>query len=773
VSALLAGALALAAAVAGGRWYTALREDLVRERVEREADAVATSIESVVSSRLTVLHGLASFLRLEWGAPTLNREFDIFAEGVLRNVPGLRTVQYVQDGVIRYTWPLRGNEAAVGEDLLADPRPQLVADFRRALDTTAIVVSGPVALYQGSVGLIGRLAVRDPDDSVLVVAAAVIEFGTVIDESGLRRSAEGLDLRLRAADDSLLWTSGSTAPLGEPVRVGVNLSGQQWSLLATPAGGWLLGSTADRRAYRFGAGMVVLLIAGLAWGMQSRLRARVESSHLRELSRAEQKFQELFQLVPDGVIVTRESDHRIIEVNDAYCAIVQRPRSALIGQPTTVLGIWTRPGDRDTVLETVRDRGSVQEFPFLVSRPDGSSREAVLSSSRVIFDGEPCLLGVVRDVHDRLRLERRLVEGQRLEAVGRLAGGVAHDFNNLITGMSGYADILFESLDREDPRRPEVTEIQRACARAADLTRQLLTFARRQVVLPKLVDLNQVVREAESLLRRLSEPVATLLVEPSGDPLPVMIDPAQFEQVITNLTVNARDAMPDGGPIQIRTEREEEQAVLSVTDAGVGIPSEAIPHLFEPFYTTKPAGKGTGLGLATVYGIVEQAGGRLEVRSEPGRGSTFRVILPLAEGGADLVQPATPATPPMPRGRETLLVVDDEPQIRDLGARILARLGYQVLTERDGRAALELLDRRPDVALVITDLIMPGMGGWELVTHLRERDSRLRIVVMSGYSEDLVGALQDAVFLPKPFTASELATAVREALDHPGTTTTS
>ena len=766
VTGLLAGLITLGAAVVAERWYTALREDLARERVQRETGAVATAIESVVNSRLNVLHGLGSFLRLHWQDPRLEADFDTFAEGLLSGIPGLRTVQYVQDGVIRYTYPLRGNEQAVGSNLLADARPGLVADFRRTLEATGIVVSGPITLYQGGTGLVGRLAVRDANDSVMVVAAAVIDFATVIGESGLRAVSEGLDLRLRNAGDSLLWSSGSDRRLDRPVEAGIILPGQRWRLMATPAGGWLLGSRDDRRAYRFGAGIVVLLVGGLAWGLQSRQRARVESAYLRELGRAEQKFRELFQLVPDGVIVTREADRRIIEVNDAYCEIVQRPREALMGRTSLEVGLWARAEDRQAVLEALAGGDHVDELPMLVRRPDGSTRDTMVSASRVTFDGSPCLLGVVRDVHDRLRLERRLVEGQRLEAVGRLAGGVAHDFNNLITGIAGYAELLHESLEPDDPRRQELAEIRRACTRAADLTRQLLTFARRQVVLPRLVDLNRVVREAEPLLRRITEPGATLLVEPTDEPLAVVIDPAQFEQVLTNLTVNARDAMPGGGTIRIETSRTDGHAELMVSDEGVGIPEDAIPHLFEPFYTTKPAGKGTGLGLATVYGIVEQAGGRIEVRSTVGRGSTFRIHLPAATAVLDSGHEAI-AEAPLPRGTEAILVVDDEPQIRDLSARMLSRLGYRVRTERDGRSALESLERHREIALVLTDLVMPGMGGWELVATLRERWPGVRVVVMSGYSEELVGAVQDVAFLPKPFTAGELANLVRATLDRP------
>ncbi len=763
-TALIAALLATGAAVAGDRWYAGNRLALARERVDREATAMATSLESVINRRMTVLHGLGSFLRLRYGLPHAAEDFDIFAEGILRGVPGLRTVQFDSAGVIVHTYPLAGNEAALGRNLFREGESAVARDFRRALDTTGIVVSGPLHLFQGGEGLVGRLAVRLRPESVLVVAAAVMDFGTILDESGLAAAGTRLDLRLRNGADSLLWSGGDGAPVADPVIVPVAIPGQRWILQAAPVGGWAAAAVADRDAYRVVAGVMVLLLTGMVWGRQAWQGARVESGHVRELSRAEEKFRHLFQLVPDGVILTRRRDGVILEVNDAYCAIVHRPRESLVGRTTTDLGIWGRAEDREAVLEALARNHPVREFPFLVALPEGMTREAVVSSRSIVFDGEEALLGVVRDVHDRLRLERRVVEGQRLEAVGRLAGGVAHDFNNLITGVSGYADLLLGELPEADPRRHEVDEILRACGRAADLTRQLLTFARRQVVLPRLVDLNRVLADAESLLARLAGNRVALHVERETATLPVLIDPAQFEQVLTNLAVNARDAMPDGGALRIRTWRDGSHAILAVRDEGVGIAAEAIPHLFEPFYTTKAPGKGTGLGLATVYGIMEQAGGRIEVQSAPGKGATFRIVLPIAPGDAP-GEVDSARSGPLPRGHETVLIVDDEPQIRGLGERLLERLGYRALTAADGREALQRLAARGDIALVLTDMVMPGMGGWDLVTALRNHGVVLPIIVMSGYSDELVAALDEVHFLAKPFTAMELAVAVRTALD--------
>lgn len=763
---LLVGLLGLLVAVIGARWSGGLREDLRRERVSREVSSVSTALESVIAHRMAVLHGLASFLGSQWYSEDRELDFDRFVKGLMAGTPGIRTMQYVQDGVIRHTWPVIGNEEAVGRDLANDPRPAIADDFRRTTTSRSIIISGPFELYQGGIGMVGRIAVRDIDDSVVAVAGAVIDFGTLITESGLIRSGGGLALRLVNASDSVLWSSArGAAHLVDPVIGSVQLPDRTWRVEATPLEGWSFGSAAGRRTYWTVAGIGIVLVSLLAWLLQEWQRARITASHLDELRRAEDTFGQLFQLVPDGVILSRVSDSVVLEVNSAYCRLVQQPRDALIGKPIPDTDVWATPEEREAALQALLDEGSLAEFPYLLRRADGTEREAILSARVVLLHDERCHLAVVRDVHDRVRLERRLAQGQRLEAVGRLAGGIAHDFNNLITGIRGYADLLLDTLPEDDVRRKDIAEILRASSRAAELTRQLLTFARRQVVTPRLLDLNQVLRDAEPLLRRLAGDNVTVITRLAEVPVPVVVDPAQLEQVLTNLTVNARDAMSGGGRLELRTALEGESAVLAVVDHGVGIPAEALPHIFEPFYTTKSDGRGTGLGLATVYGIVEQADGRIEVQSQLGEGTVFRVLLPRAEGEG--LQPQREArNRPLPRGSEVVLVVDDEPQIRDLCVRLLHRLGYRATAARDGHSALAELAESPDVVLVLTDLVMPGMGGTELVEILRNRQPGLKLMMMSGYSAELVASGHEGVpFLAKPFTVSELAVAVRETLD--------
>jgi two-component system, cell cycle sensor histidine kinase and response regulator CckA len=385
-------------------------------------------------------------------------------------------------------------------------------------------------------------------------------------------------------------------------------------------------------------------------------------------------------------------------------------------------------------------------------------------------------------------LEAQLALSQRMEAVGRLAGGVAHDFNNILTAISGYADLLLTDLPEGDNRRRDVEEIHQAAQRAASLTQQLLAFSRRQVLQPKVVDLNALVRDVEKMLRRLiGEDIlfATVLHPRVGN---VRADPGQLEQVIVNLAVNARDAMPApaGGRLTIETRNVEldesyaadhppvkpgQYVLLAVSDTGVGMDEETKARIFEPFFTTKARGKGTGLGLATVYGIVRQTGGHIWAYSEPGKGTTMRVYLPRVDEPADPLERPGDSAPEELRGSETILVVEDEAPVRAVTRQLLERNGYTVLEAADGPSALALVDSKDGQApiqLLLTDVIMPGMSGRELASQLKARLPNLRVLYMSGYTDDAVvrhGMLEPGLaYLEKPFRPQTLLRKIRQTL---------
>jgi two-component system, cell cycle sensor histidine kinase and response regulator CckA len=395
-------------------------------------------------------------------------------------------------------------------------------------------------------------------------------------------------------------------------------------------------------------------------------------------------------------------------------------------------------------------------------------------------DGRALVACVATDITERKMLEEQFRQAQKMEAVGRLAGGVAHDFNNLLTVIGGSAEFLLAACPPGDPRRDDVLEIGRAAERARDLTRQLLAFGRRQAVEPRRLDLNALVADAERMLGRLIGEDVALATSLAPDAPAVHADPGHVEQALVNLVVNARDAMPGGGRLEVGTARAVvaagdvgglapgEYAVLSVRDSGVGMDAATRARIFEPFFTTKEPGKGTGLGLSTVFGIVTQAGGHVAVESAPGAGTTFRLYLPAAAADAAPESPPPAAAPGA--GTETVLVVEDEPQVRRLARRALERRGYTVLEAADGAEALAVSDgRHARIDLVLADAVLPELGGRAVVDALRARRPGIAALFMSGYGEDAVlrqhVATEGAPFVPKPFTADQLAAAVRAALD--------
>jgi PAS domain S-box-containing protein len=429
------------------------------------------------------------------------------------------------------------------------------------------------------------------------------------------------------------------------------------------------------------------------------------------------------------------------------------------------------------------------EYRFL--RADGAYA-LVLDRGLIVrgTDGTPVrMIGCMADLTERRRLEDQLRQSQKMEAVGRLAGGVAHDFNNVLTVVKSFSEFLLEDLDKLDPRRSDVEEIAKAADRAAALTRKLLAFSRKQVMRPEPLDLNQVVTGMQKMLERLIGDDVRIATVLAPDLLPIEADPSSIEQVILNLAVNARDAMPDGGILTIRTANETLErteaawairpgryAMLSVADTGVGMDASTQARVFDPFFTTKPQGQGTGLGLAMVYGIIKQSGGHVWVESAPNAGAMFTIYLPqpasldAAPGSRRVAGSSRERRDPRRMGGETILVVDDEEAVRSSTCRALERAGYCVIAATDGADALRLFTEHDGaVDMVVTDVVMPGLGGRELIGRLRIMSPNVPVLFVSGYAEEGVrgqGVLEPgAAYLEKPFTPETLLVKVREALD--------
>jgi PAS domain S-box-containing protein len=412
-----------------------------------------------------------------------------------------------------------------------------------------------------------------------------------------------------------------------------------------------------------------------------------------------------------------------------------------------------------------------------------------IEAVRVNHLDDPGLRAVVticREVTERRRLETRVHQTQRMEAIGRLAGGIAHDFNNILSAIHGFASIVHDELPERDHLRGDVQEILKAVERAANLTRQLLAFGRRQVLQPKVIDVAAYVRDVERMLRPIvGEDIEIVLRLEDEVPVTARADPSQLEQVLINLVVNARDAMPTGGRLTIEAgntivgndaTRESAElrpgvyVVLTVSDTGVGMSRKVQDHIFEPFFTTKESGQGSGLGLSTVFGIVKQSGGHIFVDSDPGRGSTFRIFFPASRERPTKVVTSTNLPPARLVGVETILLVEDESAVRTFVARALRQQGYQVLDASNGGEALMIAEQHPGtIHLLLTDVIMPRISGKQLAERLRLMRTDLRILYMSGYAEEIIaphGVLEPgAAFIEKPLTAEGLGRKIREILD--------
>ncbi|MGE3274982.1 MAG: PAS domain S-box protein [Vicinamibacterales bacterium] len=503
------------------------------------------------------------------------------------------------------------------------------------------------------------------------------------------------------------------------------------------------------------------------------------------------RYRSLMQAALDGIHILDHSG-RLIEANDRFYELLGYDPA----DPPTELRVtdWDPTRETEASFEAVgRDLLFARTFETLHRRADGTVFPAEVSAIGVTLDGERRLYCASRDItarrraeEERVSLQRSLLQAQKMESVGRLAGGVAHDFNNLLTVISGYASLLQADTAAQPALAARAGEIVKATARATELTRKLLIFSRRHPDEPKLVALDDFVRQEARMVPRLIGEHISVVCSPQAGPARVKVDPAQLAQVLMNLVVNASDAMPDGGTLTLRTlvERVDEPeaarrpgaqageyVVLAVADTGCGMDASVLAHLFEPFFTTKEVGKGTGLGLATVYGIVKQAGGFLEVQSAPGHGTAMRVFLPRADGAEDA--PVQERAHTVIGGRERVLVVEDETMVRELTRTFLEQLGYTVLEATSPAEALAITRAGARFDLVLTDVVMPGMNGPRLVEELRTVRNGFEVLYMSGFADTGMASASavttdHARFLAKPFTPEVLARKVRELLDHTG-----
>jgi PAS domain S-box-containing protein len=529
---------------------------------------------------------------------------------------------------------------------------------------------------------------------------------------------------------------------------------------------------------------ILCFAARLALSEFREVRSSVNAYKAEENRReAESKFYTAFHANPEGITITSLDEGVYVEVNNAFVANIGYERSELLGKSALDLNIWVDQQDRIPIIDKLRRGERITGAEVRFRTKSGRERHLLLSADPVQVQGQACILSILRDVTEQRLLEQQSHQARKMEAIGRLAGGVAHDFNNILMIASASAQLLSRS--KNDPARIEryTHQIQDATDRGASLTRQLLAFSRQQVLNPSILEMNTVVSELWKMLPRLlGEDVKTVL---SLDPAlgQVNADRGQLEQVIMNLAVNARDAMPHGGKLTVETTNVTMDApqaydddfevppgryvVLAVTDSGIGMSPDVQAHVFDPFFTTKELGKGTGLGLATVYGIIKQSGGYIWVHSQVGVGSTFKVYLPRVDAKAPVLEAALPEEP-VPVGSATILLVEDEVALREATSEYLRSKGYEVVEAGDGETAIERCkSHKGQIDLLITDVVMPGSSGPTVAKAALEARPGLRTIFMSGYMDrtlrpELLGP--NAAYFQKPFNLDALARKIHSML---------
>jgi PAS domain S-box-containing protein len=501
------------------------------------------------------------------------------------------------------------------------------------------------------------------------------------------------------------------------------------------------------------------------------------------LKASENRFKITFYTSPDAVNINRLEDGLFIEVNEGFSRLTGYSREDVLGKSTRDLDLWCSQEDRKRLVREIRENGYFENLETEIRRKDGTIVTGLLSARIFEQNGTPHLLSVTRDISSHKQLESQLAQAQKMDSVGRLAGGVAHDFNNMLGVILGYSEMALDQAKEDQTLQVALQGIRQAAQRSADLTRQLLVFARRQTIVPKVLDLNQTLTGMLNMLRRLIGEQIDLAWLPGENLAPVKIDPSQIDQILVNLCVNARDAVGDSGTVTIETDNitldescranhaemlPGEYVRLTVSDNGCGMDAKTIHHVFEPFFTTKGEGEGTGLGLATVYGIVKQNNGFINVTSTPGQGTVFTLYLP--KYGRKAESHAEPVEHNSPSGTETILLVEDEPMILEMVTIMLQRQGYDVLSATTPGEALSLAEEHAgEIRLLMTDVVMPEMNGRDLANALHQRYPHLKRLFMSGYTANVIahhGVLDEGVnFIQKPFTMKDLAAKIRDVLD--------
>jgi PAS domain S-box-containing protein len=745
------------------------------------AEHVKRRLEAWFDARAAVLTLFAEAGPL--GPGFLEDEFTARAQRVIQLYPGFQALNFIDEHwVIRQVVPLEANRAALGKDLHNHPSATVREALAYALEKRAVHRTPLIQLLQGEPGFALYAPIFLPDGSNAGFINGVFGVDELVDscldEVELR---ENFHLRLITPDQETAYRNyqeGYSGKRGTVVTLPVRIVDRDWQLeiAMSPEGIAWVSTNADE----------YLVAIGFALSLLLAFLLRAYQVRQAELAEGREGYRLLVENQADFLVKT-DPEGLVVFASPSFCRFLGCQEADLLDRPFLDR---VHPEDLQTARDALTDimispHRVESEFRTQTARGErwtgwvGSSYQG----SRGEFDG---FVWVGRNVTRRRELEAQLRQSQRLQAVGQLAGGIAHDFNNILQAIQGYLELVMDGQPRDSETFEDLHQARLATDRAAVLVRQLLAFSRRQILKPVNLDLNQVVAGMRSMLGRVIGSSIPIQFEPQEDLGLVLADQGQLEQIIMNLAVNARDAMESGGQITIATSNQYldedfcrrhqgktagHYVRLDFSDTGVGMSREVLDKLFEPFFTTKESGSGTGLGLATVYGIVKQHEGMILVDSQEGQGSRFSIYLPTSEGAIEAEPAVLDSTASL--GKETILFAEDEPMLRKLGTRILQSAGYQVLVATDGREAWQLYnDYQSHIDLAVLDVVMPNLDGRALAERIRARQPGLPVIFVSGYDSDTASGRKDplpgSVRVAKPYNRNDLLTAIRKILDSQG-----